>query len=675
MGSILKSIVPRARPGAMRASQRNDGRRTSCTASRAMSRRCTAGLVALATSMTFQPACQPVAPGDAAQQEVATRLAAIAPDGDALVFPPEPARRERRTLPGRLHGEGDDAGIGVVVPELDEHRAFEMSGQRLRIAINEPIDAGLGVPLGTEVRIDPTASSTIAVPLQITPPVAGKLVAETHALVFTADAPFDPEREYELSLSGLRDARGTAVLSGWTAKFRADPELWIGGKMLSYLPEPGAPRIVAILPDGGGELGVRPRFEVLFDQPVTAASARGLLALERPTLLGARTVPSVLTPLKGKVFGGVAVPAGHVMVLSSALRLDPGSDLVLVRKDPGVSDYQERTEFDIAERLAFTGVECWSSDACTWRGGVLTLSGGSFSVRYTNAIATKGDKLDHLVKVTPAVPNLSVWNDTWSSTGNLNVSGGFAPSSHYEVEVVAQGDRFGQRTGKLSFAIDTAPLPASAAMTEGAVALAPERARAYPVVTRNLESAKLELWRIGDDAESVDAAGTQLNARERLARAPDHVVDVRPEQQRDADVTTVLDLSAVIEPGRPYLAVLSAGTPAFGAKLVDYPKWSSAARAPTAMFTLYDEAALAVHTEATRESLIVHVARVQGGMPVAGASFTVAGRDLSGLTTDADGIAVLPISRELADKGVLHVAHGGAHAQIRLARGGAQATE
>ena len=635
-----------------------------------MSRRAAVPLLSLAIVLS----CQPVPPAPPPPTDTGADLPAFDPDAPALVFPPAPDRHARRALPRSLHGSGDDAEIGVAYPELDEQRKFEMSGQRLRIAINEPIAVELGVPLGTEVRVEPGTERAQA-PLRIEPPVAGKIVADTHGFVFTADAPFDPEKEYALSLHGLKNAAGKHVLEGWSATFRADPEIWIGGKMLSYLPAVGTPRIVAYLPGDGGELGVKPRFTILFDQAVTPEQVRKLIGIEQPTLFGTRTIPTVLKSSGEAVFGGVAVPAGHVITMTARDRLKAGTELEVVRKDADVSEYMARTEFKVADKLGFTGVECWSSEACTWKAGKLALSGSSFTVGYTNALSASGKKLEQLVKVTPAVPNLSVWNDTWSTTGHLNISGGFAPSSHYEVEIAAVGDRFGQKTGKVSFSLDTAPLVASATMTEGAVGLTAERASAWSVVTRNVESVKVELWRVGDDAPAWDAAQLQVAQRERPGRAPDHTIEVKPEQKRDASITTTVDLSKELEPGRPYIAVLTAGKPAFGAAVPSYPTWSSAARAPTAMLTLYDEHALAVHTEAMPEALLVQVSRVKGGTPVAGASFTLAGVDLKGVTTDAEGIAMLPVAREALDKAVLHVDEGKSHAQVRLGRGGQQAGE
>src|SRR5262245_15553291 len=174
----------------------------------------------LLLSIAIALSCQPVPPAPPPPTDTGAELPGFDPDAPALVFPPTPDRHARRALPRSLHGKGDDAEIGVVVPELDDTRKFEMSGQRLRIAINEPISIDLGVPLGTEVRVEP-GSARAQAPVRIEPPVAGKLVADTHGLVFTADAPFDPEREYALSLHGLKNSKGKAVLEGWNASFRA----------------------------------------------------------------------------------------------------------------------------------------------------------------------------------------------------------------------------------------------------------------------------------------------------------------------------------------------------------------------------------------------------------------------------------------------------------------------
>ena len=170
--------------------------------------------LALLLAFAVASSCQSV-PDATVSSAVPTPLAQTAPLGPALEFPPQLDRRERRPLPRTLRTAGTDAEIGIVSPELDEAGKFEFAGQTLRIAFNAKLafDTAAAVP-----------------PLRIEPPVAGKLRSpDGNTLEFVADAPFDPDASYVASLSGLTDERGHAVFVGWSAKFRADPQVWIGG--------------------------------------------------------------------------------------------------------------------------------------------------------------------------------------------------------------------------------------------------------------------------------------------------------------------------------------------------------------------------------------------------------------------------------------------------------------
>ncbi|MBL8944698.1 MAG: hypothetical protein JNK45_16175, partial [Myxococcales bacterium] len=361
----VKSPAVHARLGAMPASpsdtERHDDRKPSTVEpSAGKPKRALAVLLAFATAGSCQAV--PDAPSPAA---VATPLPGATPSGPALDFPPAQIRRERRPLPRTLRTNGTDAEIAIVSPELDDDGAFEFAGQTLRISFNAPLGFDL-------------AAATP--PLQIEPPVPGKLQSKDgHAIEFVADAPFDPEATYTASLTGLKNAAGLPVFEGWTGRFRADPQGWIGGKMLSYLPKPGAPRIVMIAPDGGTELGVKPSFDLLFDQPIDPAAAIALVELQRKTAGGSK--PVALKARRGSkgVFGGVKVDRRHLVTLSPRAPLDPGTALTLVRRDPDVGEYEAKTSYEVAERMGMTGVECWSSD-CSFAKDTLHLSGGSFSI-------------------------------------------------------------------------------------------------------------------------------------------------------------------------------------------------------------------------------------------------------------------------------------------------------
>ncbi len=623
--------------------------------------------IAIALACALAGSCQavPPPPGPAAGTAGAAELGAEAiPAGDALAFPPANARRERRPMPKSLHTASDDAALAITSPELDESGAFEFAGQTLRISFNAKVTAA------------PTAAGEAPGPrVTIEPAVAGvtKLVDAT-TLEFVAAAPFDPDARYRVTLGGLRDEHGTPVFEGWHAEFRADPQVWIGGKMLSYLPKPGEPRVVAIEPTGGVEIGARPSFEVLFDQPIEPRAALDVVGLQLGTDEGGEAVPLSARRGRRDVFAGIAVDRRHIVVLAPKRRLDPGTAVTLVRSDAGVSDSEQRTRFDVAERLSWTGIECWNSEVCRWSKGNLALGGGSFAISYSNPIAAKDKEVAALVEIDPAVPNLSVWNDTWSSVGRLNISGSFAPSQHYEVTVKPVRDRFGQQADGISFTIDTDPLAASATMAEGTGALDVAEASRVPVNTRNVARATLKLWRVAEDAAALDDAEVKLAQREMPPRSPDAVIELRPAGKRDEDTVTMVDLASKLDLGHPWLVALQLDEPAHGAKVPSYPAWSSASRSPMRMVTVFDDRALAVHTQTTPDAVLVHVARLRGGEPVEGASLRVGDDALAGITTDKDGVAVVAMTTERSDGALLHVEHDGTHAQVRLGKGGSDAS-
>lgn len=599
--------------------------------------------------------CQSVPTGKPTATESAPALAGE-PSGDALHFPPASTRRARQPLPRDLKATVKDAETGIVAPELDEDGAFEFSGQTLRIAFNDKVapqwDAGKPV-------------------LKIEPEVAGKLTApDAYNLRFEAAQPFDPDQTYKVTLGDVLDTKGKPVAVGWTAEFRADPEIWFAGKVISYLPKLGAPRIVATLPYGGIEVGPRPSFEILFDQPVTTAQAQALVQLSIEGGLFDKKVAITATHPQKNVFGGVEIDREQVAVIKPRAALPGGSTLLFERKDPEAPEDPE--EFAVAGALTFDGVECYShyGSECVWKPGLLQMPGNGFQVEFSNVLAVRSGKAaQKLVEVSPPVRNLSVYNDEWGTDGRLSVGGAFEPSKHYEVTITGVKDKFGHRLGAVKFGVDTAPLTASVSMAEGPRLLAENEAKAFSITTRNVEKAVLKLWKVEATAADWDKAEQRVGSRELPSEAPTHELEIKPAAERDKEVNTSVDLGKVIEPGRAYLASLELRDAAFDAKVPAYPEWSSAGRPPTALVTVLEPDALLVRAHTTPRALLVHVARVADGSPVAGATFTVAGQDLSGTTSDKDGLAVLPIASDIADTSLLEVAEGRHRTQLRLGRG------
>lgn len=599
--------------------------------------------------------CQAVPSGGPSPTSAKPVEAWSATEGDALVFPPAPDRRERRALPRSLRTTGTDGEIGIVSPELDEDRKFEFSGQTLRLSFNTEITADLG----------PTSPS-----LRIEPPVAGKLLSPSaDTLEFVADAPFDPEATYAVTLSGVRDKKkGTSVLEGWNARFRADPQVFVGGKMLSYLPTAGEPRVVLMNAYGGMDVSSAPTFDVLFDQPVDPKKATEVIVLERKGTIGWSAVKLRARNARRDVYDGAKVDRRNVVSFTPSERFAPGTALRILRKDVGVPEHEATTELEVAERLRHDNVECWGTE-CSYGRSKLHLGGGSFAITYNNPLAVKGDAAK-LVSITPAVSNLSVYNDAWSSTGRLNVSGAFSPSSSYEVTVTEVRDRFGHTAPPVSFTIETPPLAASVSMTEGAQLVTAEHGGKLVVTSRNVAKAHLELWKVGEHASSWDAANTQRSNRDRPSATPDHTIEIVPLSVLDTSTTSEIDLTGVLDTKSTWLVALVLDTPKFGAKATAYPEWSTAGKPPMAMLTLVDDTALAVHTQTMPDAIIAHVAHVVSGAPVSGATFWIDGVQLEGVVSDADGVAVLPVTKEAADKALLSVKHGDANSHLRLGQGG-----
>jgi alpha-2-macroglobulin len=574
-------------------------------------------------------ACQPV--------PTATRGGDAAPDGpfrasarggEPLVFPPAPdGVSPRRPLTRELGGELAQ-GSDVTSPELDAEGRFTIAGQALRIHFDRPVA--------------PPAAGTPALTLE--PAVAGAVSwPSPWVLAFDATAPFDPATEHTVRLGELHDAEGRRVAEGWTGVFTAEPQVEIAGKIISYLPEPGRPQVVTVRPDGMSRVGrtVAPR--ILFDQPVALAAVR-----ERITATVDGVERSVaLRHAAHDAFDGVKVDRRYVVIATPTPAPAPGQQLQLAIAEPdGTPGLTER--YEVAAPLSFAGVDCsdgdWDEHTCAFVDRTLALAGRRFAVRFNNPL--DGDQtLARYVEVTPRVKNLQVYEDAWRSDGTLWISGDFRASTHYAVTVGRVRDRFGSKlAAPVRFGVDVAPQRASVAMAEGQQVLDAARSRAFAVTTRNVEEARLELWAVESSAQAWAQARAQLGTRERPVLDPDLSIPIRPRATRDEAVTTTIDLLGALTPGHTYLARLELETPAFGAKPPEYPEWSMAARPPTALLTPHDDNALAVHVHAGRDQALVHVARLADGRPVAGARVRVDGEEVPGVTTGADGLAVLPRS-------------------------------
>lgn len=612
-------------------------------------------------------ACQPIrsqpandpdasAEGTEADTELASPLLVTEP----LVFPPATdARRAREPLPESFAVQQTDGAPEVAYPRLEDDATFSFSGQTLRIVFDRPMKQGEGKAKSD--KAPPVPEGTLV----LEPAVAGKTVwAGDRYLEFTADAPFDPEQSYQVSLAGLEDETGTA-LSPWSAKFTADPEIHIAGKIISYVPERGKHRVVATSPLGGDTVGVRHELAVLYDQPIELDEAADMIQLRDSSH---RLVPVKLRRPKKKTFRGLKVDAKYAVELVPAKRLKAGESYEIVARDH--DDSPTESEFTFADRLEFSAVDCgygYDANDCEWDDGVLHTDGSEVTLVFNNPVGMDAEQITKAIEVSPRVPNLSVWSSYYE--GRVFLYGGFEPSKRYRVTVKGVEDVYGNKLKKpAKFEVVTAPLAASVSMPEGVLVLDEHTTRNFGITSRNVAAAQLQLWPVAEGAQAWTTARGQVDS----GRVPDGVapiqIRVTPKGKRDQHAVTEVDLSKYVHAGQDYLATVKLERAAHGAKPMEFPQWSDAGRPPVAMLTPGYGDALAIHARASTAGTIVHVAKLDDGSPISGAALFL-GDDPLDVKTDKLGFALLDLGRDDLSGSVVRAVAGKASGRLEMSGG------
>lgn len=613
-------------------------------------RLCSAGTslaVVLATSLCLDCSSPSQPPGVPATAPLANLLTRTAPaEPPALTFPPaDEARRARPPLPPELAAPSADSKLAVAGPELDGSGAFTIEGQTLRITFNQPVVLPIAQkkPGSKQKRApDPApAAGTIT----IAPAVAGTARwAGDRALEFTAAAPFDPAKTYEVAIAGVRAAAsGKALEATWKGTFKATPSVSIGGKNISYIPKPGAPRVVAVHPGSDETIGRAQVMSALFDQPIDLVTARGLVTLTRDR---DKAIPVVVEHPAGPTFQGIKVDPRLVILIRPAAALAAGETVRLTVRDRDPDGAAHTHRLDVASPLEHTGVACgYGADVCSFDGKrTLRTSDRSVRLTFNNPIATSDKALAQRVQVTPAVKNLSVSRYGWGD-GTVEIRGAFESSKRYQVLISGLEDRFGGRlAAPVGLTVETLPLPASAVMAEGLLPLDEATTKRFAITTRNVAEAEISAWPVppGDPA-AFQAALAKARAH-RLPEEPAPIkIAVPIKAEHDRLLTTSVDLSSKLAAGTSYLATITAAKIAFGAAPPSYPRGSEASKAPVALLTPGDARSLAVHTRELSNGLLVHVARLGSGEPVSGASVGLDGDEVNrAIATDTRGVALLP---------------------------------
>lgn len=596
---------------------------------------------------------------------------------ELLSFPPPPsnARKARGAMPTDFTSRGEVHDPEVIEPELDRDRSFDVTADRFRIVFNQPMrvprpsssDAknnAKGSAAGWGIDAEPGT-------LAISPPIAGKARwVSGHVIEFVAAAPLTLGERYSIQLGDVKTHAGEALPETWKATMI--PRATVAGKILGYVPRAGEHRAVVVHPWSGTTVGRVPELEILYDQPIDLALAKSLVRLEDKA---GKPVAIRVDHPKKKAFQGVPADPRFVVIARPAVPLNPGEDYTLTAADrlPTTSGSAiKTTSFSVASPLELVEIACdgGRDDVCekTDNNKKLRTSAGRARIRLSNRLAMPDNRLKQAVSVTPPVRNLSAYTYGWDE-GNLILSGGFEPSKTYSVSIAGLRDIFGDKlAAPIAFQIETTPTPASASMPEGVLTLDEAMSKRFTVATRNADEATISLWAVpaGDNA-AFEKALDRVRERSLPSDPPSMLIAVPVRAQKDKLVETPVNLLDKLSAGSSYIASISVGKTAFRAER----RRSQSEGPPVALLTPGGSKALAVHARTVPGATLVHVARLMGGEPVAGASVEIAGQGGAKAVTDADGFAVLPGEAS----GLLSVRASDAELKLDLRDQGATAKE
>ena len=597
------------------------------------------GLVLIATSSLVCASPKKVVV-DRAPVDLSDTLAIEAADKKELVFPPPQAdgRRARRDLPSSFSGRDGELPTvswfdASIAPKLGVY------GGRFQISFTHAMQRP-GVSGVEDTRIVPAKPKTVV----LSPALSGKARwLNAHTLEFSATKAPKLGQKYEVRLGALKTHDGRDLAS-WVESFTAQKA--VAGKVLEHVPTPGKPRAVAISPGWSTATGPRATFHVLFDQRVAVKTARKLITFKDEE---GKAVPVAIGRMRAATLDGVKVdPRLAVRVRPlTALSRHKTYTLAAWHRDDSEALQPVTRSIQVAPKLEMESVGCGyysGSKECEWKDAVLTTSGDVVHVVFNNLIATPDGGLGRHVSVTPKVKNLRVVHYGWDK-GRVVITGGFEPSTKYRFTVWGLKDEVGGYLRKpVRFAVKTKPMGASVTMPEGVLVLDEKASKAFEVTSRNVESAELVLWPVAqNDAKAFRAALESARTRSVPTTEPAKRIPFAPKGKPNRLSTTKVNLLGALDAGRSYLATVAINELAHDANPVEHPRGSEAARPPVALVTPGDARALAVNARRLPDATVVHVGRIQGGAPVAGAKVRVLGRSApeAEVETDANGVAVV----------------------------------
>lgn len=624
---------------------------------------------------------RPADPG-AGEKSLLTRAVPARNEAESFPPPPSQGRHARGAMPTDFsnRSDGETWEPRVVEPQLDSEGSFDLVGDRFRLVFNQamqiperPKPAETPKAAGKNAKPSkPEDTSVDAAPgtLTIEPAIEGKARwLSPHTLEFVAARPLELGKTFHVGLGNIKTQSGEAFKESWKAK--VVPRASVAGKILSYVPSAGQQRIVAVHPGDLSTVGKQPELAVLFDQAIDIAAARKLVHLEDSK---GRPIPVSLTHPKRSNFQGIPVDSNFIVLVTPLKAFSAGEDYTLVAKDrfPQKPENSHKARFTIAQPLELQGMDCdgYGGEVCNSVGKKLIISGRRVRLAFNHRLSTADSELKKLVSISPPVRNLSVYSWGWDG-GNVVLTGGFETSKTYNVSIAGITDVFGGRlSAPIQVQIETMPSPATLTMPTGVLSLDEAGSKRFVLTTKNVDQAEVKLWPV--PASNAEAYLHAID-RVREGKAPDEAapisIVVPVKSAHDRLIETPVNLLEKLSAGTTYLALAQIKKTAFGARTLE-ESGSGDSEPLLALITPGDAKTLAVHTRTISGKTLVHVARLGGGEPVAGAKVEIVDKNQASQAsalTDANGIALM----QGGDQGLLLVKASDAEFKLDLGDQGA----
>lgn len=478
------------------------------------------------------------------------------------------------------------------------------------------------------VRPLDAAGEEKAPPARLIPAVPGRWAwVGSTALQFVPETKLPRATTFTIEVpSGTRALDGTALDKAFSQTFST-----------------ALPRIARATAKPGGRDDLSPgsTLELRFNQPVADTEILRAVSLRARPLGPSKREKAADAPIPFTV-KRPDPKNGMLAVLTPSQRLPLASELTL-RMDGSLRGVEGTLEAKTEQQERFTTygplrvaqLDCYRdmpNGKCSAEAG--------FSLTLTNDV--KLGALKKALRIEPAVKlRYPEWMRDDYPTRNVHLEGRFEPGKRYTVTVASElTDRFGQKLGadaKLDLTTDDL-WPTLELGVTGNV-LEPQRSRAIPVATVNVESFELAVHPLGeDDLLALEARAESPGRLGKLEQLPAGATrtTVRPAAAKNKLGSTEVDPAKILggKDARGAFAVAASFTERPGT-----PRARKATRSAIVQVT-----DLGITAKLGTDGAVVWVTKLSTGAPVSGASVTIRrpGKPTLGpFVTDARGVATV----------------------------------